>query len=68
MVNHDVLGLDVSVHDAEGVTVVEPFEDLVDVVLALFGLDDLKQLFIIDRVDVLEHQTVRFALPTFDYY
>lgn len=36
MVDDDVLGLDISVHDALGMSVVEPLEHLVDVVLAIF--------------------------------
>ena len=68
MVNHDILGLDISVHDAERVAVVQSFEHLVNVVLALFGFYDLKQLLVIDSIDMLEHQTVSLALPKFDTF
>lgn len=38
MINHDILGFDVAVHDAQRVTVVQSFQDLVQIELALFGL------------------------------
>lgn len=41
VVDHDILRLDVSVHDAEWVAVMQSFEDLVQVVFALVGLYDL---------------------------
>ena len=63
VVDHHILRLDVSVHDAEGVTVMQSFQDLVQVVFALAGLYDLQKLFVVNGVHMLEHQAVGFALP-----
>jgi len=63
VVNHDVLGLDVPMHDSQRVTIVKSLEHLVYVVFALFGLDDLQKLLVLYGVHVLEYQTVGLALP-----
>ncbi len=63
VINHDILWLDVPVHDAEWVAVVQSFQDLIQVVFALFGLYDLQKLFVVNGVYMLKHQAVGFALP-----
>ena len=62
MVDYDVLGLDVAVHDAEGVRVVQPLEDLVDVEAAIPGLEEFEERAVLGLVDVLEDQAVDLAL------
>lgn len=64
MINHDILGLDITVHDAQRVTIVQSFQDLVQVELAFFRLYNFKQLLVLNSVDVLKHQAVGLALPT----
>lgn len=40
MIDNDVLRLDVAMHDAKGVRVVQSLQDLVDVEAAIFGLQE----------------------------
>ncbi len=41
MVDHDILRLDIAMHDTDGVAVMQAFQYLVEVKLALFWFDDL---------------------------
>ena len=58
MIDDDVLGLDVSVHNALTVCEVKPLEDLIDVVLAVAGSYYFEQLAIVGGCNVLHHQAV----------
>ena len=58
MIDYHVLRLDVSMHDAEGVRIVQPFENLVDVEAAVVGLEEFKKRAVLGLVDMLEDQTV----------
>jgi hypothetical protein len=60
MVDDDVLGLDISMHDADGVSVVESLEDLVDVKFALARSDYVQQLAVFKGGDVLHDEAVDF--------
>ena len=62
VINHHILGLYVSVHDTHWVAVVKPFQDLVNVVFAIFRLDCLDELLVVNVLYVLKDQTVNFAL------
>jgi hypothetical protein len=59
MINHNILRLDVPVHDTQRVTIMKPLEDLIKVVFALLWLDDLQKLFVLYGIDMLKHQTMR---------
>lgn len=54
MIDYHVLRLDVSMHDAEGVRIVQPFENLVDVEAAVVGLEEFKKRAVLGLVDMLE--------------
>lgn len=62
MVDDDVLRLDVSVHNALGMRVVEAFEDLVEVVLGVAGSEQPQQCLVVGLLHVLEHETVDLSL------
>lgn len=40
MINHHILRLDIPVHDANGVAVMQPLQNLIEIIFALFGFDD----------------------------
>lgn len=62
VVDDHVLRLDVAVHDPVAVGVVESFQDLVDVVPAVFGRNDLQQFAILSRDGVFQDQAEDLAL------
>lgn len=63
MINHNILRFDVPVHDTQRVTIMKPLENLIKVVFALLWLDDLQKLFVLYGINMLKHQTMRWALP-----
>lgn len=62
VIDDDVLRLDVSVHDANGVGVVQSLEYLVDVEFAVSWLDGVEDGLVIGLVDVFEDEAVDLAL------
>ncbi len=54
MVDNDVLGFDVSMHDALGVRVVQSLQHLVDVVLAVSGSQQSQECLVVGLLHVLE--------------
>ena len=64
MIDHNILGLDIPMHDSQRVAIVKSLQDLIQVVFALVGLYDLQKLLVLYGVHVLEHKTVGLALPS----
>ena len=62
MIDNHVLRLDVAVHDAHRVRVVQPLQNLVDVELAVPRLDGVEDGLVVGLLDVLEDQAVDLAL------
>lgn len=62
MVDDDILGFYIPVHDALRMTVVKSFEDLEKVVFAVVRSDVLEQWFIIGGLDMLKNKTIDIAL------
>ena len=47
MVDDNILRLNVTMHDAYGVSVMESFEDLIDVILAVHGCELCDEAFVL---------------------
>jgi hypothetical protein len=62
MVDHNVMRLDITMHDAFAVAVVESLEQLVNVVPHIVVLELGVQTPEVEVVDVLEDERGRFAL------
>ena len=58
MIDNDVLRLDISMHDSLAMCIVETFQYLIDVVLAVARSQHLQQFAIISSRNMLHHQTV----------
>ena len=61
MVDDNVLGLDIPVHDSVAVSIVQPLEHLVNVELAVPWGQYLQQLSILRGSNVFHHQAEDFA-------
>ena len=61
MVDNDVLGLDIPMHDSVAVSIVQPLEHLVDVELAVPRGQYLQQFSILRGSNVFHHQAEDFA-------
>jgi hypothetical protein len=53
----------VSMHYSHRVTIVKSLESLIEVVLAIFGFYDFQKFFVLNGIDMLEHQAVDISLP-----
>lgn len=62
MVDDHILRLDIPVHDANGMCVVQSLEYLVDVEFAIAWLDGVEDGLVVCLVDVFEDEAVDFAL------
>lgn len=56
VVDHDILRFDVTMHDTQRVTVVQPLENLIKVVATVHICELRKQSSIIHGLDMLKHQ------------
>lgn len=63
VIYHYVLRLYVSVHDSQGMTIMESFQNLVKVVFALFWLNYLQKFLVLYRIDMFKHQAMDISLP-----
>ena len=63
MVDDDVLGFDVAVHDTDGVGIVKTFQYLVDVVFAIVRGQYFVQFSILHILDVFKYEAKDIALP-----
>jgi hypothetical protein len=55
MIDDNILRFNVSMHDAYGVSVMESFENLIDVVLAVRGCNLRNEAFVLSGLHVLEN-------------
>jgi hypothetical protein len=62
VVDDDILGLDVTMHDAFGVRIMKPLEDLVNIIFGVFGREVRDEELVVGLFDVLEDQAVDLAL------
>ena len=62
MVDDDILGFDVAMHDADGVGIVKTLQNLVDVVFAILRGQHFIEFSIFYVFDVLEHQAKNIPL------
>ncbi len=65
MVDNDVLRLNVSMHNAYWVGIVQSFENLIDIKLAISRLYGFQDGPIVGLVNMFEDKAIHFAL--FDY-
>ena len=62
MINHNVLRFNIPVHDAYWMAVMEPFQNLIQVIPAIKRGDHFQQFPIIGGPDVLKDQAVDITL------